>query len=175
MLNVMILPRKGRIISLLVFAVYFTGAALLYLNGVCGVPLTNFLGALEIICLISGAIVIPCVVGSKYQQLGLGFIVPTAAASADTALTVSVIGFFMLAIQATVIYVKGLIVMLTCIIRFMFTYVYKFVMLIIFKSYCRKKETNTAKDIAMKLYDYELLTDRSLSKLSDKYLSDNLT
>lgn len=173
-LNVMILPRRGRIIALLVFAVYFTGVALLYLDGERGVHLPKFLGTLEIICLISGAIIIPCVVGAKYQQLGLGCIVPTAAASADTALSVSVVGFFMLAIQAAIIYAKGLIIMLTCVIRFIFTYIYKVVMIMIFRSYCRQQKNSSAIDIAMKLYAYELLTDRSLSRMSSKYFSDVL-
>jgi len=173
MLKHLILPKKGRILSIIATILYIIPIALWNWDMKTDVHIPQWAGFAFGFLILLDAVIIPCVIGAKYEKLGLSFVAPTAAASFSSTISIGTIGFFMLAIQAIIVYVKGLIIMLTCILRFIFTYIYKAVSVLRFKSHSKNKRFDMAEDVLDNLLDYELISEKMYDKYS-AYCTDTL-
>lgn len=167
MLNYLILPRKGRILTIIAIVLYILPIINGYLDSKTDVNIPQWLAIVWGALIFTDVVIIPCVIGSKYEKFGLGFIAPTAAASFNATLSIGTVGFFMLAIQAVIIYIKGLLIMLISILRFIFTYIYKGISVLIFKSHSKKKNLDKAELILDNLLEYELISEKTYDKYYD--------
>ena len=167
MLNYLILPRKGRILLFVAAVLYILPIIYGYWDSKTDVATPQWLAIVWVALIFTDVVIIPCVIGSKYEKFGLGFIAPTAAASYSATLSIGTIGFFMLAIQAVIIYIKGLLIMLISILRFIFTYIYKGISVLRFKSHSKKKNYDKAEYILDNLFEYELISEKTYDMYSD--------
>lgn len=167
MLNYLILPRKGRILSIIAAVLYIFPIFYWNWDLKTDVATPQWLAFVLVALIFTDVVIIPCVIGAKYEKFGLGFIAPTAAASYSATLSIGTIGFFMLAIQAVIVYLKGLIIILISILRFLFTYIYKAISVLRFKSHSKNKNYEKAEDILDNMLEYELISEKTYDKYSD--------
>lgn len=167
MLNYLILPRKGRILTIIAIVLYMVPIIYGYWDSKTDVATPQWLAIAWAALIFTDVVIIPCVIGSKYEKFGLGFIAPTAAASYSATLSIGTIGFFMLAIQAVIIYIKGLLIMLISILRFIITFIYKGISVLRFKSHSKKENYDKAEYILDNMLEYELISEKTYDKYYD--------